>query len=120
MKSVVEGMGRARVCTFIFAEEFLKAEAEVMEEPAVADTRLESVTRSALSAFLHERVRTVSQGVNKPAFGVSATTADGVSMLADRMASESRIELASKQELLEILDPLERLERLLVYLNALG
>jgi Lon protease-like protein len=58
--------------------------------------------------------------VNKPAFGVSATTADGVSMLADRMASESRIELASKQELLEILDPLERLERLLVYLNALG
>jgi hypothetical protein len=34
------------------------------------------------------------------------------------MASESRIELALKQILLEILDPLERLEKLLAYLNA--
>jgi hypothetical protein len=36
------------------------------------------------------------------------------------MATESRIELASKQTLLEILDPLERLEKLLAYVNALS
>jgi hypothetical protein len=41
-------------------------------------------------------------------------------VLADRMASESRIELASKQTPLEILDPLERLKKLLAYLNALS
>ena len=74
-----------------------------------------------LSAFLLERVRTVSEGVNKPeAFGVSATTADGASVLADRIASELRMELASKQALLELLNPLERLEKLLAYLNALS
>jgi ATP-dependent Lon protease len=121
MKSVVEGMGRARVSRFIFAEEFFEAEAEPIEEPTVSDTRLESLSRSVLSEFLRQRVRAVSQGANQPeAFEVSATTADGVSVLADRMASESRIKLVSKQTLLEILDPFERMAKLLAYLNAFG
>ena len=47
----------------------------------------------------------------------AATRADGAAVLADRIASESRIDLASKQTLLEILDPLERLQKLLAYLN---
>src|SRR5262249_24851987 len=121
MKSVVHGMGRARVSRFIFAEEFFQAEAEPIEERTVSDSRVESLTRSVLSAFLRQRVRAVSEGANHPeAFEVSATTTDGVSVLADRMASESRIELLSKQTLLEILDPFERMEKLLAHLNALG
>jgi ATP-dependent Lon protease len=121
MKSVVEGAGRARVNRFIFSEDFFKAEAEPIEEPTVSDTRLESVTRALLSAFLRERLKTVSIGKNQPeAFGVAATRADGAAVLADRIASELRLDLASKQTLLEILDPLERLEKLLAYLNALG
>jgi ATP-dependent Lon protease len=42
------------------------------------------------------------------------------SMLADRIASALRMELASKQALLEILNPAERLEKLLAYLKALS
>jgi ATP-dependent Lon protease len=121
MKSVVEGRGRARVSRFIFNEEFFKAEAEPLEEPILSDTRLDSVTSSVLSAFLREHLRILSMGKNQSgAFGVAATTADGAAVLADRIASESRIDLASKQSLLEILNPLERLERLLELLNALG
>ena len=120
LKIVVEGKRRARLSRLILHEEFFKAEAEEIEEPAFRDSA-QSVTRSVLSAFLRERVRTVSEGVNKPeAFGVSATTADGASVLADRIASELRMELASKQALLELLNPLERLEKLLAYLNALS
>jgi ATP-dependent Lon protease len=119
MKSVVEGMGRARVHRFIFNEEFYKAEAEPIEEPTTSDTRLESVTGLVLSAFMRERLRTTSTGKNQvEAFGVPATRADGAAALADTIASESRIDLASKQTLLEILDPLERLQRLLAFLNA--
>jgi len=121
LKIVVEGKRRARLSHLILHEEFFKAEAEEIEEPAFSETRLESLTRSVLSSFLRERVRTVSEGVNKPeAFGVSATTADGASVLADRIASALRMELASKQALLELLNPLERLEKLLAYLNALS
>ena len=136
IKSVVEGMARARVRRFIFNEEFFKAEAEPIEEPTISDHQLENVKKSILSSFMRERVdrrmpevlsalmrdrlRTISTGKNQPeAFGVAATRADGAAVLADRIASESRIELASKQTLLEIVDPLERLQKLLAYLNAL-
>ncbi|MBV8454325.1 MAG: hypothetical protein JOZ29_18935 [Deltaproteobacteria bacterium] len=90
------------------------------EEPTASDTRIESVTGLVLSAFMRERLRTGSRGKKQPeAFGVPATRADGAGVLADTIASESRIDLESKQTLLEILDPLERLQRLLAYLNAL-
>ena len=42
------------------------------------------------------------------------------SVLAYRIASALRMELASKQALLETLNPAERLEKLLAYLNALS
>jgi ATP-dependent Lon protease len=120
IKSVVEGKGRARIGRFIFNEEFFQAEAEAVPEPVIYDSRLVSATRSLLSALLRDRL-TVAPGANKPeAFAVPATTTDDVRVLADRMASELRADLASKQELLEILDPVERLEKLLAYLNALG
>jgi ATP-dependent Lon protease len=114
-------MGRARVRRFILDEEFFKAEAERIEEATISDTRLDSVTKSVLSAVMRERLRTASMGKNQPeTFAVAATRADGAAVLADRIASESRIDLTSKQTLLEVLDPLERLEKLLAYLNALG
>ena len=120
IKIVVEGKRRAHLSRLILNEDSYQAEAEAIEEAAgISDPQLESITRSALSAFLRERVRTVSE--NKPeAFGISATTADGASVLADRMASELQMELAMKQALLQILNPLERLEKLLAYLNALS
>jgi len=121
LKIVVEGRRRARLSRLILDEEFFKAEAAGIEEPVVSDAGLESVTRSVLSALLRERLRNVSEGMNRPgAFAVSATSADAASVLADRIASESQMELASKQALLEMLNPLERLEKLLAYLNGLS
>jgi ATP-dependent Lon protease len=126
MKSVVESAGRARVRRFIFNEEFLMAEAEPMEEPTVSErldrplSRFESVAKSVLSAFLRERAKTASMGENQSgAFRVAATTTDSVAVLADRIASVSSLDLASKQTLLEIIEPFERLGELLSYLNAI-
>jgi ATP-dependent Lon protease len=117
----VEGRRRARLNRLILDQEFFKAEAEGIEEPVVSDTRLESVTRSVLSALLRERLRNVPEGVNWPtAFAVAATSTDGASVLADRIASETRMDLASKQALLQIFNPLERLQTLLAYFNGLS
>jgi ATP-dependent Lon protease len=94
MKSVVEGVGRARVSRFISNEEFFKAEAEPLEEPTSPDTRLESVTRpesiirSVLSAFLREHLRAVSTEKSPGSLGVVATPADDAAVLADRIASD--------------------------------
>ena len=39
-------------------------------------------------------------------------------MIADRIASELQMDIGLKQALLELLDPAERLKKLLAYLNA--
>ncbi len=53
------------------------------------------------------------------AWVVAGTDAGSASALADRIASELPMELAWKQELLELLNPAHRLEKLLAYLNVL-
>ena len=52
------------------------------------------------------------------AWAVAGTTAGSASALADRIASELQMELAWKQALLELLNPADRLEKLLAYMNA--
>jgi ATP-dependent Lon protease len=54
------------------------------------------------------------------AWAAARTDAGSASMLADRIASEMPMELAWKQALLELLNPADRLEKLLAYLNVLS
>jgi ATP-dependent Lon protease len=117
IKTVIETKGRARVSRFVFDEEFTKAEAEEIVEPAVSDPRLESLVPLVISALISKRAKTFGEG-QPEAWSVSATTTDGASMLADRIASELQMDLAWKQALLELLNPADRLEKLLAYLNA--
>ena len=50
---------------------------------------------------------------------MAATTADKAAVLADRIASELQMPISWKQALLELTDPAERLEKVLVcLLNA--
>jgi len=117
IKTVIETKGRARVSRFVFDEEFTKAEAEEIAEPAISDPRLESLVPLVISALISKRAKTFGEG--KPeAWSVSATTTDGASMLADRIASELQMDLAWKQALLELLNPAERLAKLLAHLST--
>jgi ATP-dependent Lon protease len=52
------------------------------------------------------------------AWTVAETNAGNASVLADRIASELPMELAWKQAVLELLNPADRLEKLLAYLNV--
>lgn len=117
IKTVVEATVRARISHFVLNEDFSKAEALEVEEPAIDGPKIETLIPSVISGLMHRRAKTF--GEEKPeAWAVAATTADSASTLADRVASELVIDLEQKQALLELLDPAERLEKLLVYLNA--
>jgi ATP-dependent Lon protease len=118
IKIILETTARARVSCFVFDEDFSKAEALEIEEPAISEPRIESLVPSVISALVRKRAKFGKE--NPERWAVTATTADGASMLADRIASEIVVDLAWKQALLELLDPAERLEKLLVYLNALS
>ncbi|MHB8383321.1 MAG: LON peptidase substrate-binding domain-containing protein [Candidatus Binataceae bacterium] len=119
IKIILEATARARVSRFVFDEDFSKAEALEIEEPAISDPGIESLVPSVIAALVRKRAKTFGEE-NPEGWAVAATTADGASMLADRIASELVVDLAWKQALLELLNPAERLEKLLVYLNALS
>jgi ATP-dependent Lon protease len=122
LRCVIEGKKRVRVSRFIFDQEFPRAEAVEIEEAAILGAGIESLINSVVSAFVLKRLNKFADvlSMNAPeAFATSATTADSASVLADRIASELQgLEVSSKQALLEIFNPADRLERVLAYLNA--
>ncbi len=119
LQSVIEGNTRARVSRFVFDADLSKAETEQIEEPDVSDARLENLVTSVVSAFVRKRINTFAEALNKPeSMSVAATTRDRASVVADRIASELQMELAWKQALLELLNPADRLEKLLACLNV--
>jgi ATP-dependent Lon protease len=120
LKTVIEGERRARISRYIFGQDYSKAEATQIAEPAVAGPSIQNLVKSVITVFVSKRVNAVAQALKLEDFSVAATTADDASVIADRIASELQMDLALKQALLELLDPAERLEKLLVYLNARG
>jgi ATP-dependent Lon protease len=117
IKAIIETKERARVGRFVFDEDFTKAEAEQIEEPVLSDPRLENLVPLVISALIAKRAKTFGEE-NTVGWSVSATTTDRASVLADRIASELHMDLTGKQALLELLNPADRLEKLLAYLNA--
>jgi len=119
IKIILETTARARVSCFVFDEDFSKAEALEIEEPAVSDPRIESLVPSVISALVRKRAKTFGKD-HPEAWAVTAVKTEGASMLADRIAAELQMDVAWKQTLLELLNPAERLDKLLVCLNALS
>lgn len=117
LKTVVEGQRRARVSRFILGEDYSKAEAAELDEPALSGPEVESQITSVISAFMTKQLDKIAQPED---WGVGATTADQASVIADRIASRLSMDIALKQVLLELIDPVQRLEKLLAYLNASG
>jgi ATP-dependent Lon protease len=120
IKCVAEGKARARVSRFIFDDDFSKAEAAEIEEPVISDAGLQNLVTLVVAAFVRRRLNTFVEALNKPEAQpvVAATTTYGASVLADRIASEVQMHLAWKQALLELLNPADRLEKILAFLNA--
>jgi ATP-dependent Lon protease len=121
IKATLEGKRRAHITRFIFNEHFSKAEAEEIQESPASDALLAGLVTSVVFEFARKRVGTFARTISDPqALPASAKRPDEASALADRIASELQLELALKQALLEIRDPVRRLEELLTYLKALN
>jgi Lon protease-like protein len=111
LRAVIEGKRRARLVRVIAEREFFEAKTEEVTE-SVHD-RMEKLLESVASAFVSSRYKSLASSRS-----IFLTAHGNASEIADRVASHIPIEISEKQELLEILDPAERLEKLLGYLNA--
>ena len=108
VKVLVEGAARARILRFEDSADYFRAEAEPIKDALAESREVEALARSLYSQFEHYLK------LNKkipPEVLVSLNQIDDPSKLADTVASHLTTKVSEKQELLEITDVVERLER---------
>lgn len=114
VKVLVEGCWRGQMHSFVQNDELLQAVVEPLAESMADSSEVEAVLRAIKSSF------EVYIGLSKkvPA-EVSSTIAgiDDPSRLADTVAGHLQVPIADKQEMLEFMDPSQRLEHILVLLE---
>ncbi|MBM3506348.1 MAG: endopeptidase La [Alphaproteobacteria bacterium] len=108
VKVLVEGGQRARIHKLDESKEYFRAEAEVIDEVKGDPREVEALARSLYSQF--EQYVKLNKKI-PPEVLVSLNQIDDTSKLADTVASHLTTKVAEKQELLEIANVMERLER---------
>ncbi len=115
VKVLVEGRKRAKILDVVEQGEFFVADFEDYSEDAPDTKALEMLTRTLLSRFEHyvnlskkvpSEVMTSLSGIDEPG------------RLADTIAAHMSLELAQKQEILEIIGLRDRLEHLIGLMEA--
>jgi ATP-dependent Lon protease len=109
----VQGRRRLRLLKLVRTEPYLVARVLPVAESVEPSISAEALMRAVLTLF--EKVVHLSRTIPDDAF-VMAMNANHPSWLADLVASNLNIDVAKQQELLETVDPLDRLERVSVFL----
>jgi len=110
IRILVQGLSRARIDYFIQTAPFFKAKITRIEEPVAKERSLE--TEALIRAVKQNLDRAVSLGKNiSPEVMVIAANLDDPARLTDLGASNLDLKLEEAQQILETIDPVERLKR---------
>ena len=115
VRVLVEGKTRARVKGFSPRTEFFQALIEPISEQAGAPPEIEALVRSVKSNF--ERYIKLNKKVSDETLALVAQI-DDPAKLADTVASHLTVKVADRQQLLETLIVVERLERILALVES--
>ncbi|MEJ2668700.1 MAG: endopeptidase La [Gammaproteobacteria bacterium] len=115
VKVLVEGNERARVDHFVEHEHYLASHVVVMQGDPLSDRELEVLTRSLLAQF--EQYVKLSKKV-PPEVLSSVSSIEEPGRLGDTVAAHLALKLEEKQKILEMVDLQERLEYLMVMMEA--
>jgi ATP-dependent Lon protease len=108
IKVLVEGIERARVLQITSDEGFFRATIRSVATKVEPSPQLEQAVSRATSLF--EQYVKLSQSLNYDTV-VASVRMDDPAKLSDSIAANLQISVEEKQELLEVFDPLERLNR---------
>jgi len=115
VKVLVEGERRAEVQRYLETEDYFSAEIAMVETVAMDDKESEALTRSVLTEF--DQYVKLNMKI-PPEILTSLTGIDDPGRLADTIAAHLSLKLEEKQELLEMSDTRDRLERILAVMEA--
>jgi ATP-dependent Lon protease len=110
---ITQGATRVRLIEIIQTDPYLRARVLPIYEPAEKTLETEALMRAVLALF--EKAVRLSQNLSDDAY-VAAMNTDTPGWLADLVGSALNLELAKRQELLETLDPIVRLQKISVLL----
>jgi ATP-dependent Lon protease len=110
IRVLVQGVGRARIKSFEEGHPFLQARIEPIQEPEPAEKglELEALMRNVKAAL--EKSANLGKPIS-PEVIVIATNMEEPGRLADLTASNLDLKVEGAQEILEAIDPVERLRR---------
>src|SRR5580765_1818989 len=110
IRILVQGLSRARIDYFIQTAPFFKAKITRIEEPVTKERSLE--IEALIRAVKQNLDRAVGLGKNiSPEVMVIAANLDDPARLTDLAASNLDLKLEEAQQILETIDPVERLKR---------
>ena len=110
IRILVQGLSRARIDYFIQTAPYFKAKITRIEEPAAKERGLE--TEALIRSVKQNLDRSVSLGKNiSPEVMVIAANLDDPARLTDLAASNLDLKLEESQNILETIDPIERLKK---------
>lgn len=110
---LVEGLQRAKIVEFTQTHGFYRVKAAPIFEDTQEQPLTEALIRAALALF--EKCVQLSRSLPDDAF-VTAMNAEDAGWLADVIASHLNLDVDERQEILETLDPVIRLQKLSVLL----
>ena len=115
VKVLVEGERRAVIQRYMDTEEYFSAEIAMVDSIPVDEKEVEAITRSVLTEF--DQYVKLNMKI-PPEILTSLTGIDDPGRLADTIAAHLSLKLEEKQELLEMSDTRDRLERILAVMEA--
>ncbi len=108
IKVLVEGVERGKVVSVSDEEGFFRAVVRTAAYKAEPSPQIEALTNRVTSLF--EQYVKLSQSLNYETM-IAAVRVDDAGKLSDTIAANLQLAIEEKQELLEIFDPVDRLQR---------
>ena len=115
VKVLVEGERRAIIQRYVETEDYFSAEVATVEDQDTDEKEIEALIRSVLSEF--DQYVKLNMKI-PPEILTSLSGIDDPGRLADTIAAHLSLKLEEKQELLEMGDTPDRLERILAVMQA--
>ncbi|PID40074.1 MAG: endopeptidase La [Proteobacteria bacterium] len=110
VKALIQGVAKARIVKYVRKRSVFRVKIEVIEEPESADVNLEAEALMRNVREYSEKILTL-RGEYTNEVGSILYGIDDPGRLADLVASNLRLKIEEAQEIIEIIDPIERLKK---------
>jgi ATP-dependent Lon protease len=114
VRFLVQGLHRISIIKTVDTEPYIQAEVDIHHDKDTTSVKIEALKRNVLE--LLKKVVDLAPSVSEEIY-ITAINQESASKLADYVASNLNLTIASKQELLETYEVQTRLERLVQHLN---